>query len=404
MIALRKLFKVFSRGTLEFLHPANRKVLAYIRRHQGEQVLCVANLSRFAQPVELDLSALAGMAPVEMLGYTEFPPIGRAPYPLTLGPYGFYWFELQEAPAPLEVKPAVEEAADLTPVACEGGWEAVLEGRARETLETKVLPQFLPGRRWFGGKARKIRAVRVRDWGPLGDEAPAAVLVLVDVEYEGDGLETYFLPLGIALGEAARELGQTSPGAVLCPVTWNGQEGVLHEGAASDTACRALLDAIAEGRHFSTRSGVIRAFPSAVFVELRGSAEEELEVVRGSAEQSNTSILYGDRLILKLFRRLEPGPNPDFEIGRYLTERAGFERIPKLAGAIEYAPDGQEASTLAILQALSVRFSVWRTTTSCSTSRASRLARCRKDAPSIRRSRTSPACSAHSATPPTARC
>ncbi len=97
MIALRKLFRVFGRGTLEFLGPANRKILAYTRCYEGDQVLCVANLSRFSQPVELDLAHLAGMTPVEMLGYTEFPRIGAEPYRLALGPYGFFWFELQGA-------------------------------------------------------------------------------------------------------------------------------------------------------------------------------------------------------------------------------------------------------------------------------------------------------------------
>ena len=97
MIGLRKLFTVFGRGTLEFLSPANTRVLAYLRRRHEDVVLCVANLSRFAQPVELDLAGLAGHTPVEMLGYTSFPKIGQTPYCLTLAPYGFYWFELQRA-------------------------------------------------------------------------------------------------------------------------------------------------------------------------------------------------------------------------------------------------------------------------------------------------------------------
>jgi maltose alpha-D-glucosyltransferase / alpha-amylase len=97
MSRLRKLFKVFGRGTIEFLSPANRKVLAYVRRYREDVILCVANLSRTVQPAELDLSAFAGLAPVEMLGYTEFPKIGTLPYFLTLGPYGFYWFELERS-------------------------------------------------------------------------------------------------------------------------------------------------------------------------------------------------------------------------------------------------------------------------------------------------------------------
>jgi maltose alpha-D-glucosyltransferase/alpha-amylase len=99
MIALRKLFRVFGRGTLEFLNPSNRKVLAYLRHYEADRVLCVANLSRSSQPVELDLSPMAGMTPVEMLGFTEFPQIGTELYRLSLSPYAFFWFELQ-SPTP----------------------------------------------------------------------------------------------------------------------------------------------------------------------------------------------------------------------------------------------------------------------------------------------------------------
>ena len=106
MIALRKLFKVFGRGTIEFLEPRNRKVLAYLRRDENDQILCVANLSRFAQPVELDLSPFAGMRPVEMFGYSDFPVLGTTPYQLSLNPYGFYWFELHRPADPVEVRPA----------------------------------------------------------------------------------------------------------------------------------------------------------------------------------------------------------------------------------------------------------------------------------------------------------
>jgi maltose alpha-D-glucosyltransferase/alpha-amylase len=99
LIGLRKIFPAFGLGSLEFLTPENRKVLAYVRRHGTDTILCVANLSRSAQPVELDLGSFAGSTPVEMLGYTDFPVITSHPYFLTLGPYDFYWFELQRRDA-----------------------------------------------------------------------------------------------------------------------------------------------------------------------------------------------------------------------------------------------------------------------------------------------------------------
>jgi maltose alpha-D-glucosyltransferase/alpha-amylase len=102
MIALRKLFRLFGRGSIQFLEPSNRKILAYLRKYANEQVLCVANLSRFAQPVDLNLTGLEGMTPIEMSGYVEFPAIGPGPYRLTLGAYGFFWFELHSKPEAVE--------------------------------------------------------------------------------------------------------------------------------------------------------------------------------------------------------------------------------------------------------------------------------------------------------------
>ena len=112
MIALRKLFPVFGRGSLEFLNPANRKVLAYIRRNDEQRVLCVANLSRFAQPV-VGLAEMEGAVPVEMLGYVDFPPIGKQPYRLTLGPYGFFWLELHGESKQLEASSGQLDSAPL---------------------------------------------------------------------------------------------------------------------------------------------------------------------------------------------------------------------------------------------------------------------------------------------------
>src|SRR5271170_4092341 len=145
MIALRKLFRVFGRGTLKFLEPANRKILAYIRELDGEAVLCVANLSRFAQPVQLDLSDLEGMIPVEMVGYVEFPPIDKTPYALTLGPYGFLWLELQGVRHISEpVNEIAESARELElAMANEKNWKGLFSGRMLTHLEEKLLPEFI---------------------------------------------------------------------------------------------------------------------------------------------------------------------------------------------------------------------------------------------------------------------
>jgi len=352
MIALRKLFKVFGRGSIHFLDPANRKVLAYVRRNDSERILCVANLSRFAQPVELDLTSLAGMTPIEMLGYTEFPAIGRTPYPLTLGPYGFYWFELQPSTSPVEGHGVEEVQEALVSVSVEQGAKGLLEGDCRRTLETKVLPRFLPSQRWFGAKARTIQSVQIQDGAVLAEEPFLAALLLVDVSYVEGGQETYFLPLVIEAGRGADTLRESKPECILCQMNFGRESAVLCDASTDEAASTALLQAIQQGREFVTQKGVIRAYPTTMFSEIRGPEDTPLAAVRGSAEQSNTSIVYGDRMILKLFRRLEWGPNPDLEIGRHLTEKMNFERIPKLAGAIEYERPGNPPATLGMLQGL----------------------------------------------------
>jgi maltose alpha-D-glucosyltransferase/alpha-amylase len=349
MIALRKLFQVFGRGSLEFLEPENRKVLAYARKYRDEQVLCVANLSRFSQPVELDLSSMAGMLPVEMLGFTEFPVIGKEPYRLTLGPYAFFWFELQRIAEPVAVSTAGRAAEGCTLV-LEGEWENLLEEPCRRTLESRVLREFLPKQRWFGGKARQIESARILDWVWIVREPAPFVLVLVEVAYAGGGQETYDVPLGVSPPEQSDALRQAHPESILCEICRGAGRWLLHDGLFQDAACQALLDAIEEGREFRGRQGAAMAFPSEAFGEARGSGP--LKVVRSTAEQSNSSILYGGRLILKLFRKCEEGSNPDFEIGRFLTERAGFPSIPKLAGGIELREPGGGTFTLAMLQQL----------------------------------------------------
>jgi maltose alpha-D-glucosyltransferase/alpha-amylase len=344
MIALRKLFQVFGRGTIEFLNPANRKVLAYLRRHQGDQILCVANLSRFAQPVDLELPGLEGMTPIEMLGYVEFPPIQKQPYRLTLSPYAFLWLELHTNPAS-EMPPTETK---LTPLAVET-WETLLEGPGQDRLESLILPEYLPKQRWFGGKPRPIRTARINDWARLpGSEA---ILALVEVQYESGEPDAYLVPLGMTFGGEADKLREAAPNAILASINSQDGDGILRDGLLDDTACTALVSLIAGAASMPSRHGSIRGTPGSQFAALRGT-ETALPVRRMSAEQRNTSIVFGDRLILKLFRRQLPGPNPEYEVGKYLTEQAHFDGIAPFAGVIEYVPAEGEAATWAILQGL----------------------------------------------------
>ena len=346
MIALRKLFRVFGRGTLEFLNPSNRKVLAYLRRYEEQQVLCVANLSRFAQPVDLELPGLEDATPVEMLGYVDFPPIGKQPYRLTLAPYGFLWLELHRQP-----KHNGATASQFAPPVAAESWEGLLERAGRYQLEF-VLPEYLRKQEWFGGKARRIRGARIADWVAIdgAGQAPNGALLVAEVQYEAGDPETYFLPLGLAFGKDADRVRENAPAAILSPVISHDGPGFLHDAALDERTGVALLAWIAHAQQKATRYGSMRGEAGAEYEAIRGDAGTALAMQHGAAGHSNTVVFFGDRLVLKLFRRPQAGPNPDCEVTRYLTEQARFQGTPPFAGAIEYVPASGEGTALAMLE------------------------------------------------------
>ncbi len=340
MIALRKLFRVFGRGTLQFLNPSNRKVLAYLRRNGDEQILCVANLSRFAQPVDLDLAELEGMTPVEMLGYVQFPRIEKQAYRLTLGPYGFLWLELHGKSEPADV--ASEE--DLLSLFADT-WETVLEGQGRSQLEAVLLSKYLGKQPWFEGT---VLSTRVVDWGELAPST--SIVALIEVRYHSGEPEFYLIPLGMTYEPESDRIRQESPNAVLSSVVSRGKGGVMHDGALDDAACAALFALIETGGRLATRHGELSGGPGAMLASLRGSPDAPMAAVRRSAEQR--AIVYDEKFFLRLFPRLEPLPHPECEIGKYLTETAHFGGVPPYAGCIDYDRTGNGASTFAVLQGL----------------------------------------------------
>ena len=253
MIALRRRHQTFGRGTIRFLAPSNRKVLAYIREHDDETILCVANLSRHVQAAELDLREFAGQVPTEMMGATEFPRIGELPYFLTFGPYGFYWFLLREAAEPqVTARPVPRSApkpADATllpPLLLGAWWESALDTATHEILERDYLPLHLATRRWFAGKARTLRKVTIRDHVRLRGGSEPVFVLLVDVTFD-QGSETYVMPVAFLGGQAADDLLQESPDLVIARVS-GARRGVLHERldwGAWPNCCWKLLPATA---------------------------------------------------------------------------------------------------------------------------------------------------------------
>ncbi|HXF96073.1 MAG TPA: maltose alpha-D-glucosyltransferase [Gemmatimonadales bacterium] len=348
LIALRRRFKAFGRGSLEFVPSRNPKVLTFLRRYGPEEILVVANLSRFAQYVELDLSRFRGKVALELFGGTEFPPIGELPYLLTLGPHHFYWFAL----VPQRREEVAAAPAGLPHLEVSGAWTRVFADEGADALAA-AFPRFLETKRWFGGKARRIKETAIAGHVAVPAGPETVELVLVRVEYTEGDPDIYVVPVGFATGERAAELERQAPQRLCARLTVRGpadaQTGLLYDAAADPEFGRALLDGIVRRRRFGGAGGGVRAGRTRALAALLDGVPGPLEARLGTAEQSHTSLLFGDRLILKLLRRTGPGENPDLELGRFLTERAKFPHAPPLAGFLEYRRDAQAPMTLAVL-------------------------------------------------------
>ncbi|NDV00327.1 maltose alpha-D-glucosyltransferase [Pseudoroseicyclus tamaricis] len=341
MVAVRQNHDVFGRGEMRLLYPKNRKVLAYIREHEGDAVLCVANLSRQAQAVEIDLSAYAGRVPIELTGHSAFPPVGALPYMVTLPAYGFYWFQLAdeaEAPswrtAPQEILPEF-----LTLTTRDGRVSSALTGREGRMLERDVLPSYLPIQRWFAAKDKTIKGTHI---SPLADlEDGRAALSLLDVDL-GDETQQYLLPLAALWGEDNVSFGSPTLGYTLSKLRRGPSVGGLIDGTADVPAMTALFEALQKGGELSAEGGRV------VFdkVPAMDDIEDPGEARLLNVEQSNATMAFSDKAILKLYRRLREGVQPDIEVSRFLTGPGGFDGTPAFLGELAFERDDGERVSL----------------------------------------------------------
>ncbi|HEY8953623.1 MAG TPA: putative maltokinase, partial [Candidatus Dormibacteraeota bacterium] len=352
VIALRKRHRAFGRGTLELLRPENRKILAFVRRYESEQILVIANLSRFLQTVELDLSEWKGMVPLELFGSTELPVIGDAPYFLTLGPHSFFWFSLQpRATAQIAGDGQAPGVAVLPEIKVISDWDSVFVGSARERLET-VLLNYVKHRRWFAGKARRLKAATIQDVINVPGVDGSAYLVTVVVSYAEGDPDTYMVPMAYARPAEAPQILERWPHAAIAWLrpTDSEQRGLLYDALGPPGFTDALLAAIARRRRSTSQNGTLVGSTTKAFARLRGPETIRLEAALSVTEQTNNSVVFGERLILKISRRLEQGVNPELEVGRFLTEKTKFGQIAPIAGSLEFRRDQAEPMTLAILQ------------------------------------------------------
>jgi maltose alpha-D-glucosyltransferase/alpha-amylase len=361
MLAVRKTSQAFGRGARRFLKPGNRKILAYLREVGEDTILCVANLSRSAQPVELNLAAFKGRVPVEMLGRTAFPPIGELPYLLTISAYGFYWFRLATdaaGPAWHEQIVSVEERPVLVLF---DGWSSLFRDRVvpwrigiaektRTQFETDTLPRYIESQRWYAAKGKTIDRARITE-SVLWQEGKLAWLVAL-VELDGsEERASYFMPLALAWEERDEERVRNLSTSAVAKVRQQAEVGVMGDAFADEIFCRTVVAAMATGREIPMSQGKLQFRPTAAFSQIAGADFASLPVERPRGSSSNTVVNMPERLMLKGYRRLRVGMNPELEMGLYLTEVVHYANCAPLAGVLEYIANDGQNRLLAMLQA-----------------------------------------------------
>jgi maltose alpha-D-glucosyltransferase/alpha-amylase len=346
LIEQRKNFSAFGRGTIEFLRCDNRKVLAFTRRYQDETILVVANLSRFPQSAELNLSEFKDLTPIEVFGRATFPIVSDRGYGLTLGAHAFYWFALKARPVLGESINAIPQASEL-PELVVADFSAIFDPRTLENLG-RLLPPYLVTRRWFLGKNRPILNLELIDVIPV--PGTPGHIVMMEVLYADGEPEIYTMPTALATGDemerVRKQLGEVT---LLRVRTEKGEQGSLYGAVWNQSFTDALLTAIAKRRNLHGLHGELAASHTRAFRKIWGPKHPRLDGIAQNTEHRNASIIYGDRFVLKLFRRIQAGVNPEIEMTEFLTER-GFANVPRYAGSMEYRHSNGENYSVAMLQ------------------------------------------------------
>ncbi|MEH2176942.1 maltose alpha-D-glucosyltransferase [Nostoc sp.] len=340
LLATRKRFAALGEGRFELVQSNNRKVFAFSRITSEEDVLVVANLSRYVQTVSLDLSTFNGLIPVEIFGSTEFPAITESPYFLSLSPYGFYWFTLQRKPS---LTQSLKPQADLSYLSVNGSWQNVIWQRESQNILQSTLRDYLYTCSWFGGKTQTVQSVQIIEGISLPYNQQVAEIVWLQVDYTQGNRETYLLFLAYAESEQATHLLAEMPQAVIARLGVQGidtnpsntqEVGILFDALADKNFLTSLLDGIANHYSYKGITGELFGTTTDSFSKLRQELTNSEPSVLNKEEQ--TYIVYGDRLLLKIFRKVDEGLHPDLEIRRFLYQKKQLQHSVLLAGALEY--------------------------------------------------------------------
>jgi len=347
MIDLRKRFKAFGWGSLEFIQLENPKVLAMLRKHEGQNILVLINLSRASQFVQINLPRFVGFYLEEMFSRNKFPAIKDAPYGVIMGPYDYHLLLLTDGRE--MVKP--REEGVLEEVSVQEDWENVLRSAGLRQLEQSILPEYLKRSRWFQGKSRTIVRFAVMDKIMVPVDRSSVILTLLEVAYSEGAPEIYLLPLHfLPMDGGGDAMLNEAPGAVICQLRVGEKPGVLYDGIFNSHLRWALFEMIWRRKAIRTEGGRLFGRPSPGLAALMEGKEPPFVSQVGKSEQSNTSVIFEKNFFLKLYRRLEEGAHPELEMGRFLSDRVGFKNVAPLAGGLEYRRSGSDPVVFGMMQ------------------------------------------------------
>ncbi len=344
VIAMRKRLNVFGRGDMKFIESSNNKILCFLRAYDNQRIILVANLSQFSQVTTLNLSAFKACDVTEVFSQNRFMNVGQGEYTITLGPYGYYWLQLDKA----DKKEAAESGSELPLFTTELSWERTFNAyNDKRQFERKILPVFMKKCRWFGGKAKAISKMAIESMIPVKVEGDTHYLTLVEVHYVQRLPELYFLPISFVPADQIVEKVDYHVQSVVCRADIQGEQGFVMDSSYDKRFRDHLFIQMARKARVKVDDGVIE-FNSSVFNKIELTDPIDSKVLK--ADQSNTAIIYNEKYFFKFYRKLEREINPDLEIVRFLSENTSFVNSPKYAGSMEFVDSTGRVIVFGLLQ------------------------------------------------------
>ncbi len=343
VLSMRKRLNVFGRGDMKFIESSNAKVLCFVRSHESQRIIVVANLSQFSQATTLNLAEFKDCDITEVFSQNQFLNVAEGEYSITIGPYGYFWFQVDAS----EKTDLTVGNNELQLFKTDVSWEKVFNNYNEVRIfERKILQPFMKKCRWFGGKAKTISKMGIHKVIPLKVEGDVHFLTIIEVHYVQRLPDLYFLPIGFVPSDNIFDKVEYTAQSVVCRAEIQGKSGFILD-SSYDRSFRDFLFVCMERKVRLKEGDGVLEFNSSVFTKLN-AGQVESKILK--ADQSNTAIIYNDQYFFKFYRKLEKEINPDLEIVRFLSENTSFRNSPKYAGSVEFHDSEGKTIVLGLLQ------------------------------------------------------